>query len=78
MELYNGLHIKNDDEVIFEFARNLRGTIVKTHIPVHGDVTYDIQVSYNTGLEGQEVPEKIRLRDVPGRCLIKVDNQIAA
>lgn len=69
------LHIRNGSYVALEAAPELKGTVVKTHFPLHGGVTYDVQISYKASATW-EVPEIMRLRDVPTRCLIKLDNEL--
>jgi hypothetical protein len=69
------LHIGNEDYVALEAAPELKGTVVKTHVPTHGDVTYDVQISYKASATWEQ-PEIMRLRDIPARCLIKLDNPL--
>lgn len=68
------IEIKNGRTVFLEFARNQRGTVVKTHIPLHGDVTYDVQVDYD--FNPAAIKESIRIRDLPYRCLIWEEEKI--
>lgn len=70
-----GLHIFNGDYVALEAAPELKGTVVKTHLPLHGDITYDVQISYKAS-ETWDHPEIMRLRDIPARCLIKLINSL--
>ncbi len=69
------LHIRNGSYVALEAAPELKGTVVKTHLPMHGDVTYDVQISYKASATWEN-PEVMRLRDIPTRCLIKLDNEL--
>lgn len=69
------LHIRNGSYVALEAAPELKGTVVKTHLPIHGDVTYDVQISYKASATWEN-PEVMRLRDIPARCLIKMDNPL--
>lgn len=66
----DNLHIRNGCTVALEFARQQQGRIVKTHLPEHGDITYDVQINYEFNPEAKE--ESIRVRDLPTRCLIWV------
>jgi len=70
-----GLHIQNGSYVALEAAPELKGIVVKTHLPLHGDITYDVQISYKAS-ETWDNPEVMRLRDIPSRCLIKLDNPL--
>lgn len=69
-----GVHIQNGDSVALEAAPALKGTVIKTHLPLHGDITYDVQVSYKASPDW-ESPEVMRLRDIPSRCLVKLDQE---
>jgi len=69
------LHIKYGDYVAIEAAPELKGTVIKTHIPLHGDITHDVEVSYKSSATWEH-PEIMRLRDIPTRCLIKLINPL--
>jgi len=70
-----GLHIGNGDEVALEFAPNVKGRVIKTHNPEHGNVTYDVEIKYVAGDKWPK-PEVVRLKDLPVRCLTKLDTPI--
>lgn len=71
----NNLHIRNGSIVALEFAREQQGRVVKTHIPEHGDITYDVQIAYEFNPAASH--ETFRVRDLPARCLIWVNNPVS-
>lgn len=64
--------IENGSTVALEFAPTVSGRVVKTHLPEHGDSTFDVQINYS--FNPRASLERLRIRDVPSRCLIEISD----
>lgn len=63
---------QNGRIVALEFARDIKGKVVKIHVPEFGDMTYDVQIDYEFDRAAKN--ESFRVRDLPYRCLIWSDD----
>lgn len=59
------------EQVRFEFAPKMSGIINKIHFARAGSVTYDVDSSYSSLLDGMDVPDNIRFYCMSGRHLLK-------
>lgn len=57
------------DLATFRFC-NLTGVVIKRHEIQKGRFTYDFQVPYKETLDGIEITDYVRFRDIPGKHLL--------